>query len=67
MGLRQLFLIGGLMERLIYLTDGLAVLLAFIGVKLILHALHENNLPFINGGTTSSGAGWSSRPGSRCR
>jgi len=51
MGLRQLyFLIGGLLKRLIYLSIGLAVLLAFIGVKLILHALHENNLPFINGG-----------------
>jgi tellurite resistance protein TerC len=51
MGLRQLyFLIGGLLKRLVYLTIGLAVLLGFIGVKLILHALHENNLPFINGG-----------------
>jgi tellurite resistance protein TerC len=51
MGLRQLyFLIGGLLERLVYLSIGLSVLLAFIGVKLILHALHENNLPFINGG-----------------
>ncbi len=51
MGLRQLyFLIGGLLERLVYLSIGLAVLLAFIGVKLILHALHENNLPFLNGG-----------------
>ncbi len=51
MGLRQLyFLIGGLLKRLIYLSIGLSVLLAFIGVKLILHALHENNLPFINGG-----------------
>jgi tellurite resistance protein TerC len=51
MGLRQLyFLIGGLLKRLVYLSLGLAVLLAFIGVKLILHALHENNLPFINGG-----------------
>ena len=51
MGLRQLyFLIGGLLERLVYLSIGLAVLLAFIGVKLILHAMHENNLPFINGG-----------------
>ena len=50
-GLRQLyFLIGGLLKRLVYLSIGLAVLLAFIGVKLILHALHENNLPFINGG-----------------
>ena len=51
MGLRQLyFLIGGLLERLVYLSLGLSVLLAFIGVKLILHALHENTLPFINGG-----------------
>ncbi len=51
MGLRQLyFLIGGLLKRLVYLSIGLAVLLAFIGVKLILHALHENELPFINGG-----------------
>jgi len=51
MGLRQLyFLIGGLLERLIYLSYGLSFLLGFIGVKLILHALHENTLPFINGG-----------------
>lgn len=51
MGLRQLyFLIGGLLKRLVYLSMGLAVLLGFIGAKLMLHALHENNLPFINGG-----------------
>ncbi len=51
MGLRQLyFLIGGLLQRLIYLSYGLAVLLGFIGVKLILHAMHENELSFINGG-----------------
>lgn len=51
MGLRQLyFLLGGLLERLVYLSAGLAVILAFIGVKLVLHALHENELPFINGG-----------------
>jgi tellurite resistance protein TerC len=51
MGLRQLyFLLGGLLQRLVYLNIGLAVLLAFIGVKLLLHALHENELPFINGG-----------------
>jgi tellurite resistance protein TerC len=51
MGLRQLyFLIGGLLQRLVYLSVGLSVLLGFIGVKLILHALHENTLPFINGG-----------------
>ena len=51
MGLRQLyFLIGGLLERLVFLSYGLAFLLGFIGVKLVLHALHENELPFINGG-----------------
>jgi tellurite resistance protein TerC len=51
MGLRQLyFLIGGLLERLVYLSYGLAFLLAFIGVKLILHAMHENELWFVNGG-----------------
>ncbi len=51
MGLRQLyFLIGGLLQRLIYLSYGLAFLLGFIAVKLILHAMHENELPFINGG-----------------
>jgi tellurite resistance protein TerC len=51
MGLRQLyFLLGGLLDRLIYLSHGLAVVLAFIGVKLILEALAENNLGFINGG-----------------
>ncbi len=51
MGLRQLyFLIGGLLQRLIYLSYGLSFLLLFIGVKLILHAMHENELPFINGG-----------------
>jgi tellurite resistance protein TerC len=51
MGLRQLyFLIGGLLRKLVYLSIGLAVLLGFIGVKLILHAMHENELSFINGG-----------------
>ncbi|MEO3885864.1 TerC/Alx family metal homeostasis membrane protein [Nonomuraea sp. B5E05] len=51
MGLRQLyFLLDGLLDRLIYLSYGLAVILGFIGVKLILHALHENNVPFINDG-----------------
>lgn len=51
LGLRQLyFLIDGLLDRLIYLSYGLAAILAFIGVKLILHALHENNVPFINDG-----------------
>lgn len=51
MGLRQLyFLLGGLLKKLVYLSLGLAFILAFIGVKLVLHALHENELPFINGG-----------------
>jgi tellurite resistance protein TerC len=51
MGLRQLyFLLGGLLERLAYLKYGIALILAFIGVKLVLHALHENELPFLNGG-----------------
>src|SRR5215210_2958944 len=48
MGLRQLyFLLGGLLKRLIYLSLGLAVILAFIGVKLILEAVHENQYPFM--------------------
>ena len=51
LGLRQLyFLISGLLERLVYLAQGLAVILAFIGVKLVFHALHVNEVPFINGG-----------------
>ncbi|WP_344208993.1 TerC family protein [Kribbella sancticallisti] len=51
LGLRQLyFLIDGLLDRLIYLSYGLAGILGFIGVKLILHALHENNLPLLNDG-----------------
>jgi tellurite resistance protein TerC len=51
LGLRQLFfLVEGLLERLLYLSYGLAAILAFIGVKLVLHALHENNVPFVNDG-----------------
>jgi tellurite resistance protein TerC len=51
MGLRQLyFLLGDLVQKLVYLSYGIAFILAFIGVKLFLHALHENELPFINGG-----------------
>ena len=51
LGLRQLyFLLNGLLDKLVYLPYGLAVVLGFIGVKLLLHALHENNLPFVNGG-----------------
>jgi tellurite resistance protein TerC len=51
LGLRQLyFLIDGLLDRLVYLHYGLAVILGFIGVKLLIHALHTNEVPFINGG-----------------
>jgi len=51
MGLRQLyFLIDGLLDRLIYLNYGLCLILGFIGVKMILEALHTNQLPFINDG-----------------
>ena len=51
LGLRQLyFLLNGLLDKLVYLPYGLAIILGFIGVKLLFHALHENNLPFINGG-----------------
>jgi tellurite resistance protein TerC len=51
LGLRQLFfLIDGLLDRLVYLAYGLAVILGFIGAKLVIHALHTNELPFINGG-----------------
>jgi tellurite resistance protein TerC len=56
MGLRQLyFLLGGLLEKLVYLQAGLALILAFIGVKLVMHALHVNELPFINGGEPVEG------------
>ncbi|NUQ90190.1 MULTISPECIES: TerC family protein [Glycomyces] len=51
MGLRQLyFLLAALLKSLRYLSLGLAAILGWIGVKLILHGLHENQLPFINGG-----------------
>ncbi len=51
LGLRQLyFLIDGLLDRLVYLNYGLAAILGFIGVKLVIHALHTNEVPFINGG-----------------
>jgi tellurite resistance protein TerC len=51
MGLRQLyFLLSGLMERLKYLGVGLAIILAWIGAKLVIHALHKNELPFLNNG-----------------
>ncbi len=51
MGLRQLyFLLGDLIDKLEYLHFGIAFILGFIGVKLFFHALHVNELPFINGG-----------------
>ena len=44
MGLRQLyFLIGGLMKKLVYLTEGLALILAFIGIKLLIEELHSQH------------------------
>jgi tellurite resistance protein TerC len=53
MGLRQLyFLLGGLIDKLEYLRYGIAAVLGFIAVKLVLHALHENEVPFINGGAS---------------
>ena len=51
MGLRQLyFLLGDLLDRLRYLHYGIAFILAFIGLKLVFHAMHVNELPFINNG-----------------
>ncbi|MEW2560303.1 TerC family protein [Streptomyces griseorubiginosus] len=45
MGLRQLyFLIGGLLKKLVHLSYGLSIILGFIGVKLVLHALHESGV-----------------------
>ena len=57
MGLRQLyFLLGGLVSRLVHLSAGLAAVLGFIGVKMVVEALAENNLPFVNGGEPISWA-----------
>jgi tellurite resistance protein TerC len=51
LGLRQLyFLLSGLMERLKYLGVGLSIILGWIGVKLVIHAMNKNELPFLNGG-----------------
>ncbi|WP_418968697.1 TerC family protein [Alloscardovia omnicolens] len=51
LGLQQLyFLLGALLDKLVYLPIGLSVVLGFIGIKLVLEALHDNTLPFINGG-----------------
>jgi tellurite resistance protein TerC len=46
LGLRALFfLVKGLLDRLVYLSTGLSVILAFIGVKLVLHWAHEDISP----------------------
>ncbi len=51
LGLQQLyFLLGELLDKLVYLPLGLSIVLGFIGVKLIMEAMHGNTLPFINGG-----------------
>ncbi|MCH9275638.1 TerC family protein [Bifidobacterium amazonense] len=51
LGLQQLyFLLGALLDKLVYLPLGLSVVLGFIGIKLIMEALHGNSLPFLNGG-----------------
>ncbi|WP_244493397.1 MULTISPECIES: TerC family protein [Aureimonas] len=56
LGLLQLyFLLGGLLDRLVYLGIGLSLILAFIGVKLIIHAMEANTLPFLNGGQPIEG------------
>jgi len=50
-GLRQLFfVVRGLLDTLEHLSRGLSLVLAFIGAKLVLEALHQNTLPFLNGG-----------------
>ncbi|WP_033517964.1 TerC family protein [Bifidobacterium cuniculi] len=51
LGLQQLyFLLGALLDKLVYLPAGLSIVLGFIGIKLIMEALHGNTLPFLNGG-----------------
>ena len=51
LGLQQLyFLLGSLLDRLVYLPIGLSAVLGFIGIKLIMEALRGNTLPFVNGG-----------------
>ena len=51
LGLRQLFfLIDGLLDKLVYLAYGLGAILGFIGLKLVIHAMHTNELSWVNGG-----------------
>jgi tellurite resistance protein TerC len=55
LGLRALFfLVSGLLDRLVYLSTGLSVILAFIGVKLVLHFVHlqVESVPEISTGTS---------------
>src|SRR3954449_2962057 len=55
LGLRALyFLVTGLLDRLVYLSTGLSVILAFIGVKLVLHWLHlqSHSVPEISTGAS---------------
>jgi tellurite resistance protein TerC len=48
LGLRALFfLVKGLLDRLVYLSTGLALILAFIGVKLVLHWAHVDISPSV--------------------
>lgn len=57
LGLSELyFLLGALLQKLVYLTKGLSLILGFIGVKLILEAMADNELRFINGGEPVSWA-----------
>ena len=50
MGLRQLyFLVGILLKRLVYLSKGLSIVLGFIGIKLIIEALHGIGIDYIYG------------------
>jgi tellurite resistance protein TerC len=59
LGLLQLyFLLGGLLDRLVYLGIGLSLILAFIGLKLIVHAVEANTLPFINNGEEVTVPSW---------
>ena len=68
MGLRQLyFLLGGLLDRLVYLSIGLSIVLGFIGVKLILEALRTNEVGWINGGEHVLPGRRRSRSGHPCR
>src|SRR5215207_3277845 len=58
LGLRALFfLVSGLLDRLVYLSTGLSLILAFIGVKLVLHWLHVDINPAVPEISTSVSLG----------